>query len=237
MKAIILAAGMGTRLGSLVPKPLTELADGTMIFDYQVGQLERVVGLDSIAVVVGYKKELLMEKRPELIYIYNEAYATTNTSKSLLRAITKFDDDVLWLNGDVYFDPAVLDKLVEAGCSAALVDRSKCGDEQVKYDTYEDGTIRNLSKSVAEPLGEAVGINVIARDDRLFLAEELAAVGDHDYFEKALENLTLAKKVCLKPVYLDGLFCKEIDFQEDLEVVQAYISQRGTDDQRTGCLP
>ena len=225
MKAVILAAGMGTRLGSLVPKPLTELADGTMIFDYQVEQLERVLGPDSIAVVVGYKKELLMEKRPELLYVYNAAYATTNTAKSLVRAVTKFDDDVLWLNGDVYFDPAVLDKLIEAGCSAALVDRSKCGDEEVKYDTDGEGFVRNLSKSVAEPLGEAVGINVISRDDRPLLAEELADVGAHDYFEKAVENLTLAGKIRLKPVFLDGLFCKEIDFQEDLEAVQAYIAK------------
>jgi len=222
MKAVILAAGMGTRLGSLIPKPLTEVSDGVMIFDHQVEQLSRVMGKHAIAVVVGYKKELLMERHPDLLYVYNEAYATTNTAKSLVRGLVKFDDDVLWLNGDVYFEPAVLDKLVEAGCTAALVDRSKCGKEEVKYDVYDDGYIRNLSKAVQEPLGEAVGINVVSRDDRALLAEELARVAANDYFEKGLENLTVARKIRLKPVYLEGLFCKEIDYPEDLEEVRKY---------------
>ena len=227
MKAIILAAGMGTRLGSLVPKPLTELSDGLMIIDYQAEQLARIVGRDSIAVVVGYKKELLMEKHPDLLYVYNEAYATTNTAKSLVRGLVKFDDDILWLNGDVYFDPAVLDKLAETGCTAALVDRSKCGKEEVKYDVYEDGTIRNLSKAVQEPLGEAVGINVVCRADRALLAEELARVAANDYFEKGLENLTLARKIRVKPIYLEGLFCKEIDYPEDLVAVRGHIATAG----------
>jgi choline kinase len=112
MKAVILAAGMGKRLGSSIPKPLTSLVNGKTIMDFQVERLSRIVGVKNIIVVVGYKKEMIMGKFPQLSFVYNDAFAQTNTSKSLLLALKKVDDDVIWLNGDVYFDAEVLGLLL-----------------------------------------------------------------------------------------------------------------------------
>lgn len=133
MKAVILAAGMGTRFGTLIPKPLTSLKNEKTILDSQISKLLKIDGLDNVYIVVGYKKELIMEAHPEGIFVYNEAYAQTNTAKSLLTALEKLDDDVIWLNGDVYFDAEILNFLRDSETSACLVDTKKCGDEEIKY--------------------------------------------------------------------------------------------------------
>ncbi len=224
MKAVILAAGMGTRLGTLIPKPLTSLVDEQTIMDFQVQRLADAVGIDNISAIVGYKKELIMEKFPELTFVYNHAYTQTNTAKSLLTALRKIDEDVLWMNGDVYFWPEVLQKLMASPTSAALVDTKKCGDEEIKYTLNAEGHIAELSKQVENGIGEAVGINLIKKADLPAFREALEAVGAQDYFEKALENLTLAGKLVLSPVHLDDLFCQEIDFPEDLESVKQHMT-------------
>jgi len=225
MKAIILAAGMGTRLGSVLPKPLTEISNGKSIFDFQVEKISKIIGEDNIVIVVGYKKEIIMEKYPNLLYAYNSAFTQTNTAKSLLTAVRKLDDDVVWLNGDVYFDEEVLKLLISQKNSACLVNKSKCAEEEIKYTVDEDGNIKELSKTVKNALGEAVGINLIKKEDVANFKEALEEVLDKDYFEKALENLTLAGKLKLLPIDLGNAYCKEIDFPEDLAEVREHLKK------------
>lgn len=225
MKAVILAAGMGTRLSSLLPKPLTKLVGEKTIMDFQVEKLSRLVGEHNIMAVVGHKKELIMERFPNLTYAYNQAFAHTNTSKSLLCGLEKLDDDVLWMNGDVYFEEDVVKKMLDSSFSSVLVDTSKCGDEEIKYNLDTAGNIIEISKQVKPGLGEAPGINVVKRHDLKSFTRELRAVGDKEYFEKALENLASLSQIILKPVCLEDLFCKEIDFAEDLDIVKKYINQ------------
>jgi len=225
MKAVILAAGMGTRLGTLIPKPLTSLKDEKTILDFQLEKLADKVGQHNIYVIVGYKKEIIMEKFPHMIYIYNDAYTRNNTSKSLLFALNKIDEDVLWMNGDVFFDKKVLDLICDSSESASLVDQSQCADEEIKYNLNDKGYIHDLSKQVKDGLGESVGINLIKKKDLDLFREELKKVEESDYFEKALENLTISDKLDLKPINLGDLYCKEVDFEEDLEDVRKYLSE------------
>ena len=109
VQVIILAAGMGTRLGRQDPKPLTQLRDGRSILQRQLDGLRAVLGEDvNVTVVVGYRSKRIMKAAPELLFAYNPDFAETNTSKSLLRGLrTTREGGVLWLNGDVVFDPAV----------------------------------------------------------------------------------------------------------------------------------
>ena len=225
MKAIILAAGIGKRLGNIIPKVLTELNTGNSIMGYQVDKLGDFVGSNNIYVVVGYKKELIMEQFPNLIYIYAERFAHTNTSKSLLCALEKIDDDAIWLNGDVYFKAPILGLLTKEGISAMLVDDKKCGEEEIKYNTDKNGYIREISKHVKNPTGEALGINFITKSNIPLLVNELRNVGDNDYFEKAIENLTSNGKLKMKPVNKESYFCEEIDFIKDLEYVRNFIKK------------
>jgi len=226
MEAVILAAGMGTRLGSLIPKPLTSLINEKNILDYQIQHLMQQPQINNIFLVIGYKKEIIMEKFPAMLFVYNNAYARTNTAKSLLAALNKIEDDVIWMNGDVFFEPEILGLLVGSKGSACLVDRKKCGAEEIKYRLNGDGFIHELSKSVENAQGEALGINVIRKPDLKRFREELVTVEENDYFEKALENLTVSKKLKLAAIDVGPHFCREIDFEEDLVEVQNYLKFR-----------
>lgn len=238
MKAIILAAGTGSRLRMSAPKPLAVLGGGKTIFDYQVERIARSISVHNIYVVVGYKREMLMEQHPELNYIHNEAYAETNTGKSLLKALNEIDsDDVLWLNGDVVFDERLIPKLLSAGNSCVLVDNKKCGGEEVKYNTDSKGYIRSISKEISSPQGEALGINLVKRKDLPVLKNHLALITDQDYFEKAIENMVIQDNVKIRAVSSDGLFCHEVDFPEDLEYVRQYLAKASTSPKRKPAVP
>ena len=113
LQVVVLAAGMGTRLARPWPKPLTRLDDGRSILGQQLDNITSVLGPDvRTTVVVGFKLELVMEAFPDVGYAYNEAFDRTNTSKSLLKALRLSQDGgVLWMNGDVVFDPRVLERV------------------------------------------------------------------------------------------------------------------------------
>ena len=166
MKIIILAAGIGSRLGNPFPKPLTPLNGGKSIMETQVQNLSEHFNKHDISVVVGFKKELIMEKFPDLTYIYNQYFDATNTSKSLLKALQKNrNEDVLWLNGDVVFDTELLKVIkqeIAKKNSFVSVNHSRVAEEEVKY-TLKDGFVHELSKQVKNGLGEAVGINYISQ--------------------------------------------------------------------------
>ena len=137
-QTVILAAGMGSRLGRSLPKPLTELNDGRSIMQQQHDNIRAAFGDQvKITTVVGYRAETIVEAFPDVDYVYNDRYDQTNTSKSLLRALnTTGKSGVLWMNGDVVFDPRVLGRaieLIERDQSFVTVNTSKVSDEEVKY--------------------------------------------------------------------------------------------------------
>ncbi len=223
MKAVILAAGFGTRLSAIMPKPLTAIKNEKTILDLQIEKLTPHVPIDDIYIVVGYKKELVMEKFPDMAFVYNENYARTNTGKSLLKAVQKINDDILWLNGDVYFDNDILPLLLSQKQSAVLVDNKQCGDEEVKYSIDKNGFISEISKKVKNPLGESLGINIITKKDRAFFIKALKKIKGNDYFERALELIIKENKVKITPINIGDHYCQEIDFPEDLENVQKHL--------------
>ena len=220
-QTVILAAGMGTRLGRPWPKPLTELADGRSIMGQQIENIRNALGPQApIMTVVGFKLELILEAFPDVVYIYNELYDQTNTNRSLLKALQLAPPGgVLWMNGDVVFDPAVLQRakpLMEAGTSFICVNTAAVAEEEVKYTVDDTGAVALLSKSVLHPLGEAVGINYVCAEDRPNLIEGLAACADTDYFERGLEITIERDGTRFLPLDITDLFVVEVDFEEDL---------------------
>ncbi|MDA7557780.1 phosphocholine cytidylyltransferase family protein [Flavobacteriaceae bacterium] len=220
MKIIILAAGIGSRLGNPFPKPLTPLKNGKSIMKMQVENMTSRYDIDDINVVVGFKKDLIMERFPELTYIYNPFFDQTNTSKSLLRALKKYKDkSVLWINGDVVFDKHIFDKLqplITAKTSFVAVNTNKVGEEEVKY-VLKDGFINQLSKTVQNGAGEAVGINFVSSDDIQIFINRLEECDNNDYFERGLELAINKDDLKITAVDISQYNCMEIDFIEDLE--------------------
>ena len=221
-QVVILAAGMGTRLARPLPKPLTELRDGRSIMKQQIDNLKTAFGESyRVMIVVGFKLEAIIERFPEATFVYNEFFDQTNTSKSLLKALqASGDGGVLWLNGDVVFDPQVLvrtTEFIESNKSFVVVNQSKVSDEEVKYTLDDSGFIAELSKQVVGGLGEAVGINFVASQDKAALIKRLIEVDDQDYFERGIELAIENDGLRFKAVDISDLYAVEIDFAEDLD--------------------
>ena len=222
LQVVILAAGMGTRLGKPWPKPLTPLADGRSIMAQQLENVEKVFGQEArVTIVVGFKMEMIMEAHPNAAFIYNEVYDQTNTSKSLLKALRASQESgVLWLNGDVVFDPRVLERVqsrMREEKSFVCVNTSATSDEEIKYTVDSNGNINSLSKQVVNALGEAVGINFIGKGEKAAVIKHLEECADSDYFERGLELAIEKAGIKLEPVDISDLFAVEVDFQADLE--------------------
>lgn len=226
LRVVILAAGFGSRLGLDYPKPLAVLGTGQCILERQLRVLGSFVPAESVWIVVGYKKELIMEAFPNNVYIYNQQFNRTNTAKSLWRALSKCEDcDVLWLNGDVVLEAAVVETVLRSGRSAAAVLPGEAGAEEVKYCTTPNGMIRCISKQVRPAEGEAVGVNFVHGDDVPPLVTSLERCADGDYFERGME-LAMEEGTAFEAADISGALCIEIDTSADLRRANDMLGAR-----------
>ena len=227
-QVVILAAGLGTRLGRPHPKPLTPLTNGETIMRRAVHLLRDAWADVHVTAVVGFKLDIVIEAMPDISFVYNEVYDSTNTSKSLLKALRLSQPGgVLWLNGDVVFDPQVLPLIqehIETGRSFVCVNTASVAEEEVKYTLGEDGMIKELSKTVVGGLGEAVGINYVSVDDKAALIVRLDECDDQDYFERGIELAIEKDGLSFEPVDISEFQVVEVDFDDDLTRANAFVS-------------
>jgi choline kinase len=225
IKAIILAAGIGSRLGKNLPKAMVKVDKKTTILDSQLDNLKKIVNVEDINIVVGFKKDLIEENYPYLSFVYNKDYSKTNTSKSLLLALYEVKDyDILWLNGDVVFESKILKLIQNTSENIVCVNNTEVSGEEVKYTVDNEGYIKNISKSVENGLGEAVGINFIKKEDVNQLISCLIACEKTDYFEKGIE-FAIEKGVKFIPIDIKDKFCTEVDFEEDLKKARNFVEK------------
>src|SRR5512134_753543 len=120
MQAVILAAGVGSRLSSVsngTPKCLQPIADRPVI-EHQLEMLADA-GIGHVLVVVGYKADEVRKVvgyRAE--YIENPRFRETNSLYSLWLAREWVTGPFLLINGDLVFHPQVLDRLLAKGANA-----------------------------------------------------------------------------------------------------------------------
>lgn len=221
MKIVILAAGIGSRLGSPLPKPLTTLKNGKSIMQLQTENISKYFNANDILTVVGFKKDVIMEAFPSALYVYNPLYDQTNTSKSLLSALKKVNrESVLWMNGDVVFDAKLFEAImpyIKNDTSFICVNKAECGEEEVKYKSDKEGFVTELSKKLNEGEGEAVGINFISSNEIQTFINRLEEVDDNDYFEAGIEMMIKKDGIKILPVDISSYNCMEVDFKEDLD--------------------
>ena len=223
MKVIILAAGIGSRLGDTKPKCLTRLISGKSILEHQLLSLSAYISLDRVQIVVGYHKEEVLKKFPKLSYVDNPHYADENTSKSLLRALKHCEEDLLWLNGDVLFHSSALEKILASKETCMLVNCAPVEEEAVKYRQDAEGRILEVSKTVFSAQGEALGINFWLKKDLPSLRRNLEKCRADDYFERGIQ-LCIDEGMEVRSVPIDPKLCTEIDFPEDLGRANALLS-------------
>ncbi len=112
MKAIILAAGMGTRMGRYgrdVPKGMIEFA-GKPLLEWQLASLA-AAGIAEVVIVTGYMREAIAY--PQARYYHNADYASTNMVESLMCAREELDEDVLVCYADILYTPVLVRKTCE----------------------------------------------------------------------------------------------------------------------------
>jgi choline kinase len=237
MKAVILAAGQGTRIRSVHgehPKCLIEV-DNTTILDHQLKALS-MAGINDVAIVVGYKKEQIinhvMSRKASHIqrihFIENPAFAITNNIYSLWLAIEWVrGDSFIVLNADVIFNPEILDVAVRPHAPISMIVDPLWRDETMKVVILDDHVIR-MSKNISreEFSGTYIGITVFATaiQDRLFhKMEDVIAVGRvNEFFNVVVQELA-NEGVPVGYTSTDGLPWAEIDDPFDLTFAQQKV--------------
>lgn len=213
MNAVILAAGIGSRLGQPLPKCLLKLPSGESLLGRQI-QIMKSEGISEIIVVVGFQKELIMTEISDVKFVYNPNYRTTNTSKSLMLALRECNDDVIWTNGDLIYDREIIAGIKLQKYNSVVINNARCGEEEIKYRSDNNSNITEISKQVKDAQGEALGINLIMKSSLRGLIDALEQCQDNDYFERAIQIL-IDRDVVFKGLNVSRYRCIEIDFEED----------------------
>ena len=202
MKALILAAGLGTRLAPITencPKSLVPV-NGKPIL---VRQIENLLenGISNITVVSGYKGDILEERIhrqfPGVRIICNSSYAMTNNMYSAYLARDFMEGyPFLMMNADVFFDASVICKLIAFEASDAVVtDFGNYMEESMKV-VEQGGRLTHISKEVAKE--EALGVSV----DVYKFSEE----GGRAFFRECESYIERNEWKLWSEVALDGIF-------------------------------
>ena len=242
MKAIILAAGVGSRIRPLtdnLPKCLLKIG-GKSILEMMVSHIQDC-GINEVVFVLGYLqdqiKQFVTTKFPDLTahFVINDRYAETNTGFSLM--LTKdFVEDSAFVkfDADVVFEKKILKKLLECGHETCLcIDKNIHLDgEAIKVITRGETRVVKASKVVdpAAAAGESIGIEKIsAQTAKLLFAELEIMMADEKnhqaYYERAYERL-IEKDVAFYALDISGLKWSEIDTKADLGQAEEIFNPR-----------
>jgi choline kinase len=136
MRAVIMAAGVGSRIQGLIhnkPKCLIEAA-GQSLISRNVEMLQRK-SIRDITVITGYKSELIRrEIGTQVRYFHNPFFRVTNSISSLWLAKDLLDDDLILMNADLYFEERVLDiALAQDDCAVMLSDSTRIEDADFRF--------------------------------------------------------------------------------------------------------
>ena len=245
MQAVILAAGMGRRLGELTgdnTKCMLEV-NGVKLIDRALECLAEH-NLSRIVLVVGYKRENVMRyvgdsyKGIEVVYVENPIYDKTNNIYSLYLAKDYLvAEDTLLLESDLIYEPSVVRRIVENDYpNLALVD---------KYESWMDGTVvmlndeckiknfiskRDFKYSDIDRYYKTVNIYKFSKEFSTthyvpFLKAYCQALGRNEYYEQVLKVITLLDDSPLKALPLHGEQWYEIDDIQDLDIASGMFEE------------
>ena len=237
-RALILAAGIGRRLGDLtkdIPKCLLQVnneeEDNTLI-DFSLSSLKEN-GIEEIIIVSGFAEEKLKThilKRREtqfsFQFIFNNKYSKHNNIYSAYLAKDLINDETVLLNSDIIFHPLILKNLVsvirkEKYQRSYLVidDKKSLTTESMKVSLNEKGEIKKINKNLnlKNSFGEYIGITYLRGSDRLsFVNSLMEHIGNKNldlYYEDALASVL--KDISVFPFSTEGKLWTEIDTKED----------------------
>ena len=246
MQAIILAAGMGKRLGEFTKENTKCMVkmNGECIIDRLLKQLSNL-RLERVVIVVGYEGRKLIEhigdrynSNLKIEYVENSIYDKTNNIYSLALAKEQLqEDDTLLIESDLVFDDAMLQLLVDnPQPNLALV---------AKYESWMDGTVvciddeNNIVNFVPKAAFcfddidryyKTVNIYKFSKEFSRtkyvpFLEAYTKAVGNNEYYENVLRVITFLNSRELKALPIGNEKWYEIDDKQDLDIAEALFAE------------
>lgn len=238
LKAIILAAGVGKRLGKetqTLPKCLIPLGKNRPHLLSRYFHSFREVGLKKVVIVCGHLKEkiiyecLKLGEGLDIKLIFNKDYKK-GSILSLHRASKELDSDLLIMDADIYFPTEALKKLIESKKkNAFLADTGVKSSGEEEMLMSKNGRLFAISKRVDPSLkivGEATGIFKLnketARALRKILKEFVRKGKINVEYEETYSSLMRKRKIGIVPI--GKLFWSEIDFKRDLKHVTRHGS-------------
>ena len=205
MKAVILAAGIASRLRPLTdttPKCLLKIGERCLLeraFDALIQN-----GFNEFIIVTGYRQQQIVDflqahyPAQSITFIYNDKYESTNNIYSLwlTRPYTE-GEEVLLLDSDIVFDPQIVEKLLRSDKADVLaLNRHELGAEEIKVIVDNEQKVVEISKvcSIPDAIGESIGIEKMsaAYTQALFRELEMMILSeglDNIFYERAFERL------------------------------------------------
>ena len=246
MQAIILAAGMGRRLGELTKnntKCMVEV-NGITLIDRMLNQLSGLP-LNRVVIVVGYEGKKLVDyigdrydDKMKIEYVENPIYDKTNNIYSLALAKDKLqEDDTLLIESDLIFDDGLFDLiLADPYPNLALV---------AKYQTWMDGTMvkidddNNIVNFIpkkafdyddVDSYFKTVNIYKFSKEFSTnkyvpFLEAYTKALGNNEYYEQVLRVITFLDHSDLKALPISNERWYEIDDIQDRDIAEALFAE------------
>jgi histidinol-phosphate/aromatic aminotransferase/cobyric acid decarboxylase-like protein/choline kinase len=244
MQAVILAAGMGKRLGKLTgsdTKCMVEV-NGVKLIDRLLDSISSA-GVERIIIVVGYKSDRVIKhvgdswKGTPVIYVHNDNYDKTNNIFSLFLASSYLEKQAtLLFESDLIFDHSIVEKLVKSHePNLAVV---------APYENWMDGTVVELDKDnfiqcfvnksgfkyqSFDKYFKTVNIYKFSREFLVktyipFLRAYTQVYGNNEYYEEVLRLIVNVQQTQLKGLVLDRESWYEIDTLEDLDTASSMFS-------------
>ena len=245
MQAIILAAGMGRRLGELTKENTKCMVpvNGVRLIDRLLGQLSQL-NLNRVIIVVGYQGQKLMDYighrydgKLKIEFADNPIYDKTNNIYSLSIVKDKLqEDDTLLIESDLIFSDRLFPMLLDnPSPNLALV---------AKYESWMDGTMvrldedQNIVNFVSKEAFDYADVDSyyktvnIYKLSREFLQHQYVpfldaytkAVGNNEYYENVLRIISLLNSHNMKALPIGNERWYEIDDKQDLDIAEAIFA-------------
>jgi len=233
VKAIIMAAGIGSRIGNAFddrPKCLIKVGHETLI-----SRMVRVLnsrGVNDITIVTGYKSQLVQDELgPGFNYFYNPFFTVTNSIASLWLARELLAGDVMLMNADLYFEDAVIDLvLAQSKPSVMLSDCTRIEDADFCFKVDGERIIKTGNQLDACDIDcEYVGI---ARIDRCFIEEfkirleQMIGRGDFGNWWEGVLYSFIEQDKTIHHCDVGGAFWTEIDHLGDYKRLQDWLAHQ-----------
>ncbi len=231
MKALIFAAGRGTRISRYLsgePKCTVDIK-GEPLIHYTVRMLN-AKGIEDITIIVGYNHECIRRVLADskVNFVYNPFFDVTNSIGSAWLAKDSLtESDTLFMNGDVFMEPALIDYILNVKPTAPLMFSDETRKEEADYKFYyENGKLIDYGKELKGEriTGEYIGVALINADFMPSFKARLNEMVSSQQHGVWWENVlyTICDKIDINIQNIAPMFWAEVDYIEDYERIKAF---------------